>query len=146
MDSVALNYDPLANTDNGSCIEVVYGCMDPGAYNYDPIANLNDSLSCLYDAGCITGSGYPYWLNDPCYAWVIEVDEYCCENEWDTICQATYDYCDGTWSGPLLTRSTTKKKLMKITDLLGRPTKENKNKLLFYIYSDGSVEKKLIKQ
>ena len=146
MDSVALNYDPLANTDNGSCIEVVYGCMDPGAYNYDPIANLNDSLSCLYDAGCITGSGYPYWLNDPCYAWVIEVDEFCCENEWDTICQATYDYCDGTWSGPLLTRTTTKKKLMKITDLLGRPTKENKNKLLFYIYSDGSVEKKLIKQ
>jgi len=146
MDSVALNYDPLANTDNGSCIEVVYGCMDPGAYNYDPIANLNDSLSCLYDAGCITGAGYPYWLNDPCYAWVIEVDEYCCENEWDTICQATYDYCDGTWSGPLLTRATAKKKLMKITDLLGRPTKENKNKLLFYIYSDGSVEKKLIKQ
>ena len=146
MDSVALNYDPLANTDNGSCIKVVYGCMDPGAYNYDPIANLNDSLSCLYDAGCITGSGYPYWLNDPCYAWVIEVDEFCCENEWDTICQATYDYCDGTWSGPLLTRSTAKKKLMKITDLLGRPTKENKNKLLFYIYSDGSVEKKLIKK
>ena len=146
MDSVALNYDPLANTDNGSCIEVVYGCMDPGAYNYDPIANLNDSLSCLYDAGCITGSGYPYWLNDPCYAWVIEVDEYCCENEWDTICQATYDYCDGTWSGPLLTRTTAKKKLMKITDLLGRPTKETKNKLLFYIYNDGTVEKKLIKQ
>ena len=33
-----------------------------------------------------------------------------------------------------------------ITDLLGRPTKENKNQLLFYIYSDNSVEKKLIKQ
>ena len=146
MDSVALNYDPLANTDNGSCIEVVYGCMDPGAYNYDPIANLNDSLSCLYDAGCITGSGYPYWLNDPCYAWVIEVDEYCCENEWDTICQATYDYCDGTWSGPLLTRTPVEKKLMQVTDLLGRPTKETKNKILFYIYDDGTVEKKLIKK
>jgi hypothetical protein len=104
MDSLALNYDSLANTDNGSCIEVVMGCMDPGAYNYESTANVNDTLSCLYDAGCITGSGYPYWLNDPCYAWVIEVDEYCCENEWDTICQATYDYCDGTWSGPLLTR------------------------------------------
>ena len=33
-----------------------------------------------------------------------------------------------------------------ITDLLGRPSKENKNKLLFYIYQDGTVEKKLIKQ
>ena len=33
-----------------------------------------------------------------------------------------------------------------ITDLLGRPTKQNKNELLFYIYDDGTVEKKLIKQ
>ena len=146
MDSMALNYDSLANTDNGSCIEVVMGCMDPGAYNYEPTANVNDTLSCLYDAGCITGSGNPYWLNDPCYAWVLSVDDYCCENAWDTICQATYDYCDGTWSGPLLTREAAKKELIMITDLLGRPTKENKNKLLFYIYRDGTVEKKLIKQ
>ena len=42
--------------------------------------------------------------NDPCYAWVIDIDEYCCENEWDTVCQATYNYCDGTWSGPLPSR------------------------------------------
>jgi len=146
MDSLALNYDSLANTDNGSCIEVVMGCMDPGAYNYESTANVNDTLSCLYDAGCITGSGYPYWLNDPCYAWVIEVDEYCCENEWDTICQLTYDYCDGTWSGPLLSRTDTEKKLIMITDLLGRPTKENKNQLLFYIYTDGTVERRVIKK
>ena len=146
MDSVALNYNSLANTDNGSCIEVVMGCMDPNAYNYESVANVNDSVSCLYDAGCITGAGYPYWLNDPCYAWVLSVDDYCCENEWDTICQATYDYCDGTWSGPLLTRTNVEKKLMMITDLLGRPTKESKNQLLFYIYNDGSVKRKLIKQ
>ncbi len=145
MDSTALNYDSTANTDNGSCIEVVTGCMDPSAFNYSGLANVNDSSSCLYDAGCITGSGIPYWLNDPCYAWVISVDDYCCENEWDTICQATYDYCDGTWSGPLLQRAEVNKKLLMITDLLGRPTKENKNKLMFYIYDDGTVEKKLIK-
>jgi hypothetical protein len=146
MDSTALNYDSLANTDNNSCVEVVMGCMDPNAYNYESIANVNDSISCLYDANCFTGPGIPYWLNDECYAWVISVDDYCCENEWDTICQATYDYCDGTWSGPLLTRVQTKKELIMITDLLGRPTKQSKNQLLFYLYSDGSVEKKLIKQ
>ena len=144
MDSTALNFDPLANTDNGSCIEMVMGCMDPNAYNYEPIANTNDSLSCLYSANCITGAGSPYWLNDECYAWVISVDDYCCENAWDTICQATYDYCDGTWSGPLLTRTNVEKKLIMITDLLGRPTKESKNKLMFYIYDDGTTEKKLI--
>ena len=146
MDSLALNYDPLANTDNGSCIEIIMGCLDPDAYNYESTANVNDSLSCLYSANCITGPGYPYWLNDECYAWVISVDDYCCENEWDTICQATYDYCSGTWSGPLLTRTQKNKKLIMITDLLGRPTKEIKNQLLFYIYDDGSIDKKTIKQ
>ena len=151
MDSIALNYDSLANTDNGSCIDVILGCMDPNAWNYDPLANVNyghDSLGCLYAAEwCINGSGNPFFLNDECYAWVISVDDYCCENAWDTICQATYDYCDGTWSGPLLSRVQPKsKELIMITDLLGRPTKENKNELLFYIYDDGTIEKKLIKQ
>ena len=145
MDSTALNFDPLANTDNNSCVEVVMGCMDPNAYNYESIANVNDSVSCLYDANCFTGPGIPYWLNDPCYAWVISVDDYCCENEWDTICQATYDYCDGTWVGPLLTRVQTKKELIMITDLLGRPTKEIKNQLLFYIYNNGTVEKRIVR-
>ena len=145
MDSTALNYDPLANTDNESCITIVEGCMDQSAYNYEILANVHDSTSCFYDASCITGPGNPYWLNDPCYAWVISVDDYCCENEWDTICQATYDYCDGTWSGPLLNRVQVEKKLIMITDLLGRPAKQNKNELLFYIYDDGTVERKLIK-
>ena len=104
MDSLALNYDSLANTDNGSCISIVVGCMDQAAYNYDGNANVDNPLLCLYSAGCITGDSIPYWLNDPCYAWVIDIDEYCCENEWDTVCQATYNYCDGTWSGPLPSR------------------------------------------
>jgi len=146
MDSLALNFDPLANTDNGSCIEIVMGCMDSEAYNYEPTANINDSLSCRYSAGCITGDSIPYWLNDPCYAWVIDIDEYCCENEWDTVCQATYNYCEGTWTGPLPTRLQTEKKLVAVTDLLGRETKIIKNKLLLFIYSDGSVIRKLIKK
>jgi len=100
MDSTALNYDSLANTDNGSCVDMVYGCMDPTAHNYNSLANVSDD-HCHYDAGCITGPGNPYWLNDPCYAWVINVDEYCCENEWDTICQLTYNHCEDGWAGDL---------------------------------------------
>ena len=145
MDSTAFNYDPLANTDNGSCISVVEGCMDVNAYNYDELVNVNDSASCLYDAGCITGPGNPYWLNNECYAWVISVDDYCCENSWDTICQLTYEHCENNWSGPLLTRTEADKKLLMITDILGRESKENKNQVLFYIYSDGTVERKVIK-
>ena len=143
MDSTAFNYDSMANTDNNSCVVVVEGCMDPSAYNYNELANVNDSLSCLFNAGCITGPGNPYWLNDPCYAWVISVDDYCCENEWDTICQLTYNHCEGTWTEPIPKRIT-EKKLIMITDLLGRSVNKIKNELLLYIYDDGSVERKII--
>ena len=33
-----------------------------------------------------------------------------------------------------------------VTDLLGRPTNIVKNKLLFYIYNDGTVKRKIIKK
>jgi len=144
MDTLALNFDSLANTENESCVTIVKGCMDLDAYNYIAEANVSDN-NCLYDANCISGPGFPYWLNDPCYAWVISVDDYCCDNVWDTICQLTYDHCEGTYAGPLLKREQVKKELIMITDLLGRPTKENKNQILFYIYNDGTVEKKIKK-
>jgi len=143
MDSTALNYDSTANTDNGSCVEIITGCMDQSAWNYDILANVHDTSACLYDAGCVTGPGNPYWLNDPCYEWVILVDDYCCENAWDSICQLTYNHCDGTWSGPLPKRFD--KELIMVTDILGRPAKPGNNKILFFIYSDGTVEKRLIK-
>jgi len=94
-DSNAFNYDPLANTDNGSCEEVVVDCMDPAAYNYNELAN-EAASNCLYAADCITGPGNPYWLNDMCYAWVIQADPYCCDEGWDNTCQDTYDYCSAT--------------------------------------------------
>ena len=144
MDSLALNYDSLANTDNGSCITIVMGCMDQSAYNFNANANINDSLSCRYSAGCITGDSIPYWLNDPCYAWVIDIDSYCCDNEWDTVCQATYNYCEGTWVGPMPIRGV-QKTLISITDILGRETKAIKNKVLFFNFSDGTVQRKIIK-
>ena len=94
-DSSAFNYDPIANTDNGSCEEVVVDCMDPVAYNYNPEAN-EAASNCLYAADCITGPGEPYWLNDMCYAWVIQADPYCCDEGWDATCQETYNYCEST--------------------------------------------------
>ena len=118
--------------------------MDQEAYNYDELANVESNM-CLYDAECITGPGNPYWLNDECYEWVIDVDNYCCEEEWDNVCQLTYDYCNGTWTGPLPRREI-EKELIYITDVLGRTSNIVKNQLLFYIYSDGSVERKILKK
>ena len=97
MDSTSVNYNPEANVDNGSCIEAIVGCTDPNSYNYNPEANVADDESCLYDAGCITGPGEPYWLNNQCYAWVIDVDNYCCDNDWDPVCQEMYNYCENGW-------------------------------------------------
>jgi len=96
-DITALNYNPSACYDDNSCITIISGCTDVGAYNYDPLANVSDSLACLYDAGCYGGPGIPYWLNDGCYAWVIDVDDYCCDNEWDASCESMYDYCQLGW-------------------------------------------------
>jgi antitoxin component YwqK of YwqJK toxin-antitoxin module len=36
------------------------------------------------------------------------------------------------------------KALLKVTDLLGRETKGTKNEVLFYIYDDGTVEKRIV--
>ena len=96
-DSVAVNYNPNACYDDGSCITPIIGCTDVSAHNYNPLANVSDSTACLYDAGCYGGPGIPYWLNDGCYAWVIDVDDYCCTTEWDASCIAMYDYCQQGW-------------------------------------------------
>jgi hypothetical protein len=96
-DPTALNYDPNACYDDNSCIVPIVGCTDVSAYNYNPAANVSDSTACLYDAGCYGGPGIPYWLNDGCYAWVIDVDDYCCTTDWDAACQSMYDYCSQGW-------------------------------------------------
>ena len=96
-DSTALNYNPDACFDDGTCVVIVTGCTDVAAHNYNPLANVSDPDACLYDAGCYGGPGVPYWLNDGCYAWVINVDDYCCNNDWDVNCQSMYDYCQAGW-------------------------------------------------
>ena len=92
-DPAALNYNPNACFDNNSCITIITGCTDATAYNYNPLANVTDSNACLFDAGCYGGPGVPYWLNDPCYAWVIDVDNSCCTDNWDNYCVNLYNYC-----------------------------------------------------
>ena len=49
--------------------------------------------------------------------------------------------CSGTTS---IQQYSLKKKILKVTDLLGRETKGTRNEPLFYTYDDGTVEKKII--
>ena len=45
---------------------------------------------------CVAESPY----SDDCYAYVIEIDPYCCDNLWDNTCGDLYNYCEDGWSGP----------------------------------------------
>ncbi len=55
----------------------------------------------------------------------------------------THSLCSGTAN--ILETNTNKKEILKIVDVLGRVTnKQSRGMPLFYIYNDGSVEKKLI--
>ena len=66
MDSTALNYDPLANTElPNSCIAIVEGCTDSTAYNYNINANV-DNESCIpFMYGCtdVTALNYDSLAN-----------------------------------------------------------------------------------
>jgi len=98
IDSTAINYNIIANTDNGSCIYPLPGCTDPTALNYNAEANMPDS-SCYYSAGCSVGDVYT--LPNECFSWVIQIDPYCCDDNWDNACVDLYSYCQEGWSGPV---------------------------------------------
>ena len=61
-DPCAINYDPLADYDNGTCALVI-GCTDPTALNYDPTACLEEVQGCIYSAKLLwylSESSYDY--------------------------------------------------------------------------------------
>ena len=64
-------------------------------------------------------------------------------NNWTSIDPWQYfsDNCEGSTS---IEENTTNKELLKVTDLIGREAKGIKNELLFYIYDDGTVEKRIV--
>ena len=117
IDGLACNFSPEANLDNEGCLYAdigydcegiclndldldnicdeneILGCTNQNAWNYNPEAT-DDNEGCLYDAGCVGEPGNPYWLNDGCYAWVIDVSQSCCSSEWANGCQVLYNYCD----------------------------------------------------
>lgn len=62
-DQLACNYDPAANTDDGSCNFDCYGCIDNLACNFDPGATLDDG-SCDYSCyGCTDAGACNYDMN-----------------------------------------------------------------------------------
>ena len=60
-DSTAVNYDPTATLDNGSCIATVLGCTDSTAFNYNPLANVDDGSCTPVLYGCTDPTALNYY-------------------------------------------------------------------------------------
>ena len=68
-DPFALNYDPLATYNDGSCL--YSGCMDPTALNFCSSCNVNDSLSCVYPTCNLVGLMEDFESNNlNTYGWI----------------------------------------------------------------------------
>lgn len=77
MDTLAINYDPTATEDDGSCVyaQDVEGCMDSIAVNYNPLATIDDG-SCEYlptqlKLSSITINAMPMTNNGATWDWDI---------------------------------------------------------------------------
>lgn len=60
MDEDAVNYNPLAISDDGSCYYPIYGCTDQTAYNYNPMANTDDGSCEAVVIGCMDANYLEY--------------------------------------------------------------------------------------
>ena len=67
-DSNSINFNSLANTDDGSCIFPIYGCTDFIACNYDSSATIDDG-SCIF----IDNPVIDITLSN----WTMKVDYFC---------------------------------------------------------------------
>jgi hypothetical protein len=61
MDSTALNYNPLATCDDGSCVYCIYGCMDTTQFNYNPLATCDDGTCIPIIYGCTDSTAINYY-------------------------------------------------------------------------------------
>ena len=85
-DSTALNYDPTATIDDGSCIFCVYGCTDTTAFNYSAAATCDDGSCIAIVYGCTDATACNYYAG-------ANVDDGSCE--WTS--------CASTCTGPDIT-------------------------------------------
>ena len=79
LDSAMFNYNPEANTDDGSCIPYVYGCMNSEMMNYNPFANTDEGTCVAFQYGCMDPLASNYDANathDQKYTW-------CGDDNWD---------------------------------------------------------------
>ena len=102
----------------------------------------HDAISGPYAGGGEVGIKVISWLQtflleDSCYCPIVVL------NAASSSSYITNVDCSSINVNTLQFDSSSHKRILKIVDLLGRETKEKKNTPLFYIYDDGTVEKRI---
>ena len=133
-------------------------CSDPGngTGQYTSLASCQSS--CIFPTWDCDSQGNCYDPGDGLgqYTNLASCQSNCIVPSWDCIEDACVDpgtgigiyssltACNQTCGVSVVGEHTTTKILLKIIDLLGRKTNQTKNKLLFYIFDDGTVEKRVV--
>jgi hypothetical protein len=126
----------------GNCY-IILGCTDPLACNYDPLANTNDG-SCNYNS-----ASFDTLVSNISISWnglilttsgdysITLFNSVGC----DSIVNLNFTFNP---TSAINYSSTNQRTLIKVTDILGRESNGTKGEVLFYIFDDGIVEKKII--
>ena len=132
----------IDNNLSGNCYQVL-GCIDPLSCNYNSFANTDDG-SCLYDSQSydtlfsnfgIVWNGQNLSLSGD-YTHLLLNSSGC-----DSIANINFTF---KLTGISDMNTLQRRYLVKVTDLLGREASKSRGKTLFYIYSDGTVEKRIV--
>ena len=137
------------------------GCMYTGVFNILQPSPLQLSMTSTDTTLTVYGSGgnipYTYQITGPAGFMIINLANNGTPYTTSFLISGTYTFtltdnngCVDSTSlyinnstNAIIDYNNSIKRLIKITDLLGRETKGNKNQPLLYIYDDGTVEKKI---
>ena len=166
-DTLACNYDSLATIDDSSCVypviwqhafsicngdSIVVGSSvyDTAGYYTDTLNASNgcDSIVHTYIAVDQNTSSYDTLSINASIVWngmtLTVSGDYLVISTNSVGCDSIINLNLTINPTGLLNITNTEKTLFKVTDLLGRETKGTKNEVLFYIYDDGTVEKRIV--
>ena len=137
--TTVIELNPLPST----CQIYISGCTDSLACNYDPLSNINDG-SCNYNStsydtlvSAISINWNSLTLNNSGDYSVTLINSVGC----DSIANINFIL---NITGTHDIASSKVRTLIRITDMLGKEAQYRRNTPLFYIYDDGTVEKRMV--